>query len=90
MSPIRNGDVVGVGDSVGVGVDVAVGLALVLDSTILSKFVSQPLVDPSVTVEHGVVKPVCIVARVFVATLWVFVVLPAQLIDTVVAVFPPL
>ncbi len=66
------GEKVGVGVLVGVGVDVDVTVGIVvpvLDKTILSKFVSHPFVEPRVMVEHGVVNPVWIVARVFAAML---------------------
>ena len=91
---------VGVGVQVGVFVGVKVGVCVFVGAVVgfvpvpendkLSKLVSHPFVEPMVSVAHGVVNPVWIVASVLDATLWVFVVLPAQLIETVDAVPPPL
>jgi hypothetical protein len=56
----------------------------------LSKFVFQPLLLASVTVAHGLVHPVLMVATVPAVTAVVTVVWPLQLIVTVLLPVPPL
>src|SRR5262245_53041446 len=61
------------GGDVGIGVDVGIGAGPALLITTLSKLVSQPLLLPSVTLEHVPPQPVTMVNRPCTARLVVTV-----------------